>query len=264
MSRMPKALRYTMMRDTGRDGYGNGRSDTRRDTRNNTDIEIDARYPMMNNYEAKFRDRRGREHYDNGRFAPMRSEYNAAYEKRYADDRHHEGERHMEEPRNHYPSYMPPYYENERYGREDNAGMRRVMGFAGGNMHYDGPSYANEMEHKTAPMERGYGYGESIKPLDKATAHEWTRQMHNEDGSTGEHWNMDQTSSVMQKRGYGHDPIEWYAVMNAMYSDYYNVAKKHGLAGSVDFFADLANSWLSDKDAVDDKAAVYFAKIVKH
>ena len=34
--------------------------------------------PMRSAYEpmdARFRDRTGREHYDNGRFAPMRSEY---------------------------------------------------------------------------------------------------------------------------------------------------------------------------------------------
>ena len=38
--------------------------------------------------EGRFRDRRGREHYDNGRFAPMRSEGEPPY---YGDDDDDEG-----------------------------------------------------------------------------------------------------------------------------------------------------------------------------
>lgn len=260
--------------------------------------------------ESRFRDRTGREHYDNGRFAPMRSAYDDGnveqrnYPYRMADvdrepprmgygmpymgmaepmrgtyDRPAMG--YGEPARMNYPEpvrmgddedYRRKWTITEnngaspQYRGERNAdGMTRIYGFGGNEtMRYEGPSRVNEMEHRRGAMERGYGNSDAVKPLDKTTAHEWTKSMHNEDGSTGEHWSMDQTNSVLSKRGYNYDPVEWYAILNAMFSDYYPVAKKHGLAGSVDFYADMANAWLSDKDAVDDKAAVYFAKIVKH
>ena len=256
------------------------------------------RYAMMrtgddrreDQIESRFRDRTGREHYDNGRFAPMRSAYDdGGVEHRNYPTHMPRVDREYDRPamgyvdpvRMNYPEPVRMYDDDDyrrkwtitennggspKYRGERNPdGMTRIYGFGGGvEMRYDGPSKVNEMEHRRGAMERGYGNSDAVKPLDKSTAHEWTKSMHNEDGSTGEHWSMDQTNSVLSKRGYNYDPVEWYAVLNAMFSDYYPVAKKHGLAGSVDFYADMANAWLSDKDAVPDKAAVYFAKIVKH
>ena len=56
--------------------------------------------------------------------------------------------------------------------------------------------------------------------------------------------------------------IEFYAVLNAMYSDYSMVLKKYGMS-SPEFYADMAKAWLCDKDAKAGKAKLYFEYIVK-
>lgn len=102
------------------------------------------------------------------------------------------------------------------------------------------------------------------KPFDRRTAERWAAHMVNEDGSKGAHWSMSQTEQVRALKGINATPETWFAIMNSVYSDYYAVAKKYGLAGNADFYADLAAAWLSDADAVDDKAAAYYRYIVKH
>lgn len=42
------------------------------------------------------------------------------------------------------------------------------------------------------------------------------------------------------------------------------VAKKYGLGGNAEFYADMAHAWLDDKDAVEDKAAAYYCYVVQH
>lgn len=105
---------------------------------------------------------------------------------------------------------------------------------------------------------------EEAKPFDRRTAERWTAHMVNEDGSYGPHWSMSQTEQVRSLKGIKASPEEWYAVMNSIYSDYAGVAKKYGLQGNADFFADMAAAWLADADAVHDKAAKYYSYIVKH
>ena len=82
-------------------------------------------------------------------------------------------------------------------------------------------------------------------------------------GTHGPHWNMEQVKQVMEQREIDCDPVMFFAVLNAVYSDYYAVAKKHGV-NKMDFYADLAKAWLEDEDAVEDKAGKYFQYIVKH
>lgn len=119
----------------------------------------------------------------------------------------------------------------------------------------------NEMDRRGGMMEMGRASGRSMT-LDKETAEEWMKSLKNEDGSSGPHWTMDQTKQVMTKRGFDCDPIEWWAAMNAVYSDYAKVAKKHNV-NNIDFYADLAKAWLYDTDAVDGKAAAYYHFIAK-
>lgn len=52
--------------------------------------------------------------------------------------------------------------------------------------------------------------------------------------------------------------------MCSIYSDYAEVAKKYGLSGNAEFFADMAHAWLDDKDAVEDKAAAYYCYVIMH
>lgn len=100
--------------------------------------------------------------------------------------------------------------------------------------------------------------------LDELTAHEWTKAMKNEDGSKGPHWTKEQTKLFMKQVGASEvEPIEFFAVMNAMYSDYCKVAKKYGV-DKPEYYAELAKAWLEDKDAVEGKAKMYYKCIVEH
>lgn len=93
----------------------------------------------------------------------------------------------------------------------------------------------------------------------EADAREWTARMENTDGSTGPHWPMEQTTAVMVSKGYHYDPAVWYAAMNMVYSDYFSVAKKHGV-NTVEFYADMAEAFLNDKDAggPEEKISAYY------
>lgn len=55
---------------------------------------------------------------------------------------------------------------------------------------------------------------------------------------------------------------EWYAIINAVHSDYCMVAKQFGV-DNVDFYAELAKAWLCDEDAKEDKAKKYWEYIVE-
>lgn len=170
-------------------------------------------------------------------------------------------------------------YEPESRRRRDSRGRFRseMDGGSGGEMHYPGtvpPIY----EEYTQPRQIGFsahggepkeglrmirgGAHQQDMELDEQTAHEWMENLQNEDGTKGPHWTKEQTTQVMAKRGFDCDPIEWWVAMNAMYSDYAKVAKKHNV-NNIDFYADLAKAWLHDADAVDGKAAAYYQFVVK-
>lgn len=76
-------------------------------------------------------------------------------------------------------------------------------------------------------------------------------------------WTMEQTTDVMNKQGYYHRPCEFWAVMNALYSDYGKTMAKYG-ADKPEVWAALAHDWLDDADAEDGKAGRYWRDIVKH
>ena len=67
----------------------------------------------------------------------------------------------------------------------------------------------------------------------------------------------------MQQYGVDCDPVEFYATMNMLYSDYGKVFKKHN-AATVQFYVDMAKAFLDDEDAVKDKLAQYYRYVVRH
>lgn len=173
--------------------------------------------------------------------------------------------------------WMPPYYEEpgmemNRYEMEDNGRMemerRNPVGFTA---HFDSPGKSDasyqgmkEGNHMKGPSIQGRGgaMSQAIPELNRKTAEEWTSRMQNEDGSKGPHWSMDQVEQIMKQKNVRCDPAEFYAILNAMYSDYSEVAQKHGVHKQ-DFYIDMAKAFLMDKDAVKDKAAAYYMYIVK-
>ena len=144
---------------------------------------------------------------------------------------------------------------------------RRMIGYGNVESHYRYPDTEDEMSHRSSRKERGYSHSEGVPELTKDKAKEWVRSMRPSTGGDkekGERWSYDETTSILRQHGWEHDPAEWYAILHAMYYDYCKVAKKYGQGNNPEFYVDLAHAWLDDKDANEDKAALYYAKIAKH
>lgn len=154
-------------------------------------------------------------------------------------------DRERERRRERYPEYIPQGYAQEH---ADSTGPR----------HRD-----TDRMHGGRPWS-GHSESTDIRPLDVETAEEWAADMDNEDGTHGPHWSMDQVRQLMAQRGITCPLPDFFAVLNAVYSDYVKVAKKHGVGGNMDYYVDMALAWLDDKDAVEDKAAAYYRYIVRH
>ena len=95
-------------------------------------------------------------------------------------------------------------------------------------------------------------YGEH---LTESICKSWVKSMAVTDGSdrtTGEKWSIDQTTEVGNKLQNNWNVInkwEWYAVMNAWYSDYYKTAKEFEVENEAEFFGMLAMDFFFDEDA---------------
>lgn len=140
---------------------------------------------------------------------------------------------------------------------------------------------ANPMDEQTAGKLNSYNgaynaicqWDEDESPKQKSSASpdqfsmeaakEWTKNMKNEDGTSGPHWTVEQTKQIMAQRNLSLNPAEFYAALNMIYSDFSHVAKKHGLGGSLDFYVDMAKAFLNDKDATPNKLFNYYNHIVK-
>lgn len=102
----------------------------------------------------------------------------------------------------------------------------------------------------------------------RADAEAWCANMVNEDGTTGPHWTMEQTTAVAESVGVVFDQLApwcWWAAMCMMYSDYCGVASRYGV-GTAEFYADMAKAFLFDRDAGGPRAkmAAYYHGIAEH
>ena len=86
----------------------------------------------------------------------------------------------------------------------------------------------------------------------KDTAKYAVSKLKNKDGSSGEHWNYETTTKVLDSKGYDFHVCDWYYVLNMIYSDYYKSGR------SEDTYIELAYDFLDDVDAPDDKAKKYY------
>ncbi len=88
--------------------------------------------------------------------------------------------------------------------------------------------------------------------LSKELAYKWVSKMENKDGTHGEHWSMEQTSQYAGS----HDVNDWYAVLNMVYSDYYNPNF------NTNTYIELAKDWLEDEDIEHNKLLKYYFYVV--
>lgn len=230
--------------------------------------------------ESAFYDRRGRRHYDNGRFAPM-SAYGRpmdAYDEpmdAYGEPESRRRYRRYSDGRFAPRSYMPmePWGEGGSDGRMERG---RRGGDRGPRMIGFGREWGDEDMRSDATMPRyqemdqmhgrrdqaGMAYGSALPRFDQRMAMEWTRGIKNADGTKGPHWPLEKTKEIMKQFNIDCDPMEFYAVINSIYSDYCEALKKNN-ASTLETYACLAKAWLEDDDAVEDKAAAYFTYIIE-
>lgn len=96
-----------------------------------------------------------------------------------------------------------------------------------------------------------YGCHFSDWLLDKAL-----NGMINEDGTTGGHWNLEQTTSVAKSIGVRFDKFneyDWNYTMNMLYSDYYG-----SVPNDAQTYGQMAIKFLNDKDSNGNKAYKYY------
>lgn len=115
---------------------------------------------------------------------------------------------------------------------------------------------------RSQPRQIGFRQGghhqENGKHLTREKAERWVRGMHGGDHRGGK-WTYEEIKQYASSYGVTGEQkvIDFFAVMNAMYSDYHKVARMFGV-DKTDFYAELAKAFLDDEDAVDGKAAVYY------
>ena len=132
------------------------------------------------------------------------------------------------------------------------------------NMRRD--AYDFSVSGSIADMGYGQANGKFIPMPLKMTrkmAEQWTEDMENADGSEGARWSYEEVKKAMDEKHIDCDPNEMFAILNSVYSDYEHVAKKFGV-DKLDFYLDLAKAWIDDKDAVPNKATMYYKYVVKH
>lgn len=112
-------------------------------------------------------------------------------------------------------------------------------------------------------MGRSESEGDS-EHLTREEAEKWVKGMKSEDGKVGGRWPYQEIRQYAGNFGIqGEEKIvEFFAVMNALETDYGKVAKKYGV-DKVDFWADLAKAFIHDKDANPGKVKMYYECIAK-
>lgn len=147
------------------------------------------------------------------------------------------------------------------YGRTDDGRQDRQIGF-GASMHMGGERDHQQMSRGRTSMQEH----EQLPEIDEETAIMWVDSMEGEDRSKpkGGKWSPEQLEPIAKKFGLVTKGPEWwafYAVTNAMYADYCEVAKAYNIT-SPDFYAKLALAFMRDKDALPGKVERYLRYVV--
>lgn len=182
----------------------------------------------------------------------------------YPMERRRTAEPYRREPDHDQPQRMEP-----RAGLYD--GGR--LGF--GEAHYDTGAPARQDDRRptaikasgTVWMDSPEAEEDDPAPIDRETAMRWVDSMEGTDPNHphGGKWSPEALKPLAQKEGFPPDgPEFWafYAVANAMYSDYAATAKRYGIH-SPDFYADMAADFIRDADAAPDKVEKYLRYIVR-
>ena len=88
--------------------------------------------------------------------------------------------------------------------------------------------------------------------------------MENEDGSRGEHWSLEETTSIANQyginlKGEKYNKYDWYVALNMIRSDYYRAVVTMTSSDHIKYFVELAKAWLNDKDIEEGKMCITIA-----
>lgn len=102
--------------------------------------------------------------------------------------------------------------------------------------------------------------------FDEEMARKAVSKMENEDGSRGQHWSIEETTSLANQHGIRMDEkfnkYDWYVALNMVYSDYYRVIVNMTNSNNPKHFVELAKAWLCDKDIEEGKMWYYYVYIM--
>ena len=221
--------------------------------------------------DSRFRDRRGREHYDNGRFAPQ-NDGGSWVESRYWDDREaYRG------PESRYPMttpYVPPVYQDYGGERGGQHPMNRIGFRMSGDMDQLPPEFGreyrtdaghrgmDEMAYRGGERMSGHGSGSGGRPFTQGLAQEWVQRMKNADGTTGPHWTMEKTEEARAQRGINCDPLEDWVARDMIYSDYAKVAEGYGCKGYTVRTMEELKAAFADAKTIKDRPVLFDIKVL--
>ena len=116
----------------------------------------------------------------------------------------------------------------------------------------------HEKSHHEKPHheEEHHGNGIHYGALTMEEADKYVSCLVGADGTEGGHWTPGQISQIRAQKAPECDFIPLFATMNMLYSDYSEVAKKHGV-DNTDFYVDMAKAFLEDPDGRPDKISAY-------
>lgn len=237
----------------------NGNMENNGEMRNNMNSGMAEGNAAYDRVESAFRDRRGRRHYDDGRFAPQNGwEANIVGDnmRDNMESRYDGNARNIEYPSAPQEAYHEPPRMN-RIGFDSRPEVETDY-----RSRINAPVY-NEGASMSGKMENGHASSSEKPTFSKEMAEKWTKKMKNEDGTKGPHWSIDQVRQFKNQYSVKHDLYELWVTMNMLYSDYCKAAKKLDV-NKVEFYLEMAKAFLDDEDAVDEKLAAYYECVVKH
>lgn len=165
--------------------------------------------------------------------------------------------------------HIPPYLDRPESRMRDKNVVnirdyqdKRRIGFGENTMHHG--------ERKGGQMSEGGSFGmHSGEKLTRDKAEKWVRRMYGDDPrARGEMWTYEDAKKLAEERGLptdGQEMIDYYVALNMAYNDYCKVAKEHGV-DTEDYYADLAQAWLYDRDGKPptEKLMAYHKYVVPH
>lgn len=136
--------------------------------------------------------------------------------------------------------------EMRQYGRRYNPDRPKMIHGAG-----------REPEHRM-----GMAEGDDTH-LSREDAEMWVESMRDADGKRGGRWTFEEIERYAPNFGVKQEEvIDFFAVLNALYTDYGKVAKKFGF-DRMEVWAEMAKAFIHDKDAEPGKVKLYYECITK-